>query len=71
MMVLITLIETIRYIAVLLQPFIPHAAAKILDQLMVAQDQRALSFLNQNYAICTIEITQAPTPIFKRIDYAC
>ena len=38
--VLFTAAETIRRIAVLLQPFVPDAAGRILDQLAVAGDQR-------------------------------
>ncbi len=39
--VLFTLAETIRRIAVLLQPFIPDAAGRILDQLAVSDDRRS------------------------------
>ena len=38
--VLFTLAEAIRRIAVMLQPFVPDAAGRILDQLAVAPDQR-------------------------------
>ena len=41
--VLFTLAETIRRIAVLLQPFVPAAAGRILDQLAVASDQRSFA----------------------------
>ena len=43
--VLYELLEDIRRIAILLQPFTPDAAAKILDQLGVKDDARALAAL--------------------------
>ena len=41
--VLFTLAETIRRIAVVLQPFVPAAAGRILDQLAVAPGQRGFA----------------------------
>jgi methionyl-tRNA synthetase len=45
--VLYLLAETIRHLAILLQPFVPDAAAKLLDQLSVAGDRRDFSALAQ------------------------
>jgi methionyl-tRNA synthetase len=63
--VLYTLAETIRHLAILVQPFVPGAAAKLLDQLAVPENAR-------NFA--TIEVapllpgTRLPVPegIFPR-----
>jgi methionyl-tRNA synthetase len=45
--VLFVLTETIRYVAILLQPIVPQSAARLLDQLSVAQESRNFSFLSQ------------------------
>ena len=63
--VLFTLVETIRQISILLQPFIPHTAEKILDHIKIPHDQRnliSLGFmLNGNIKI------SVPNPLFPRI----
>ena len=63
--VLYTLIETIRQISILLQPFIPDTAEKILDHIKIPHDQRKLKsvefFLNGNIKIAL------PKPLFPRI----
>jgi methionyl-tRNA synthetase len=46
-MVLYTLAETIRYFATLVQPFVPNAAAKLLDQLAVPVGSRDFAALKQ------------------------
>lgn len=45
--ILYTLAETIRQIAVLTQPIVPEASARILDQLGIPQDQRSFEHLEQ------------------------
>ncbi|MBF0334633.1 MAG: methionine--tRNA ligase [Alphaproteobacteria bacterium] len=45
--VLYVLAETIRHIAVLMQPFVPHSAAKMLDQLEVPADARGFDALGE------------------------
>jgi methionyl-tRNA synthetase len=67
--VLITLVEAIRFIAISLQPFVPHSAAKMLNQLNIPLDQRTFAHLNKNFAITSFAISQPPTPIFNRIEY--
>jgi methionyl-tRNA synthetase len=39
------LAETLRHLAILVQPFVPQAAAKLLDQLGVAADRRDFAAL--------------------------
>ena len=63
--VLFTLVETIRQISILLQPFIPVTAEKILDHMKIPDDQRKLKsldfILNGNIKI------SLPNPLFPRI----
>src|SRR5271154_1990412 len=62
--VLYTLAETIRHLAILAQPFVPEAAAKLLDQLALPPDQRDFAAL----AAALIPGTVLPKPagIFPR-----
>ena len=62
--VLYTLAETIRHLAILAQPFVPEAAAKLLDQLSLPPDRRDFSAL----AAALIPGTVLPKPagIFPR-----
>jgi methionyl-tRNA synthetase len=71
LLALLTILEVMRYIAICLQPFVPHAASKILDMLQIDPSQRLLEHLNKDFAIQKLELTCTPTPIFTRIDYAC
>ena len=64
---LLVLLESIRYTAICLQPFVPTAAGKILDQLMIDQTSRTLSNLNSAFAINSFIIQAAPTPIFSKV----
>jgi methionyl-tRNA synthetase len=66
--VLYKLAETVRYIAILLQPFVPNAASNILDQLAVPEDKRTFKFLNQEFAL--VPGTTLPTPygVFPRLE---
>jgi methionyl-tRNA synthetase len=65
--VLLTLVETIRYIGISLLPFIPVYANKILDQLDIPSDLRVFAALNKNFALKDFKIKQRPEPIFNRI----
>lgn len=61
------LLETIRYIGITLQPFVPQSASRILDQLSIPKDERNFRFLSKDYAIKQGAILTQPTPIFPRI----
>ncbi len=65
--VLYILAETIRYIAILLQPFVPESATKILDQLSVSQDDREFSYLNRGYALKAGTKIPEPEGVFPRV----
>ncbi|HUC68958.1 MAG TPA: methionine--tRNA ligase [Stellaceae bacterium] len=62
--VLYVLAEVLRHLAILVQPVVPQAAAKLLDQLAVPADRRAFAALAQPIA----PGTQLPKPegIFPR-----
>ena len=66
--VLYTVLETLRYVAIMLQPLIPDAASKLLDLLQVQQDQRAFSHLSSAYAVPQGASISKPTPLFPRIE---
>ena len=65
--VLYVLAEAIRGIAILMQPFTPDSAAKLLDQLAVPENQRTFAHLGSEYALKAG--TELPTPqgVFPRI----
>lgn len=65
--VLYTALEALRYIAIMLQPFTPDAAGKMLDQLGVSQDQRGFEHLTKNHALTAGALMMQPEPIFPRI----
>lgn len=66
--VLYILLETIRHIAIFLQPFIPESAAKMLSQLGITEDCRTLDHLGENGALKAGTILQQPEPIFPRFE---
>jgi methionyl-tRNA synthetase len=66
--VLYVLAETIRNVAIVLQPFTPDAAAKILDQLAVAADSRAFANLGVKSALVPGTSLPAPRGVFPRLE---
>jgi methionyl-tRNA synthetase len=62
--VLYALAETIRRIAIMVQPFMPTAGAAILDQLSVPSDTRGLADLATPIRAGTV--LPAPRPVFPR-----
>jgi methionyl-tRNA synthetase len=66
--VLYVLAETIRNVAIVLQPFTPDAAAKILDQLAVAADSRAFANLGEKSALVPGTSLPAPRGVFPRLE---
>lgn len=65
--ILYTLLELIRYIAIMLQPFIPNSANIMLDQLAVPVDQRLWKHLTKEFAITPGRDINLPTAVFPRI----
>ncbi|MDF2964792.1 MAG: methionyl-tRNA synthetase [Rickettsiaceae bacterium] len=68
--VLYVLLETIRYIGITLQPFIPESASKILDSLAISQGERSFATLSKRYALRPGIKLPTPEPIFPRYQEA-
>ncbi|MFN7038452.1 MAG: methionine--tRNA ligase [Alphaproteobacteria bacterium] len=68
--VLYILAETIRNIAICLQPFMPNAADKMLDQLLIEKNERSFEHLTSKYALKHGSIIEAPKAIFPRFENA-
>ena len=70
--VLYTLFGCIRHLAIAIQPIVPAAAAKLLDQLGIAQVERgyaALDDMDWYHGIVAAGIALAqPSPIFPRLE---
>ncbi|MDJ0950511.1 MAG: methionine--tRNA ligase [Alphaproteobacteria bacterium] len=64
--VLYVLAETIRHIAILTQPFMPDASARILDQLAVPEDRRAFAALGGEGALTQNTPLPKPEGVFPR-----
>ena len=64
--VLAVLAETIRKIAILIQPVMPESAGKILDQLGVDAKQRNFSFLEGTARPASGQKIGKPEPVFPR-----
>ena len=64
--VLYTLSESIRMVALLLQPFMPGAAAQVLDQLSIPADSRAFNTFEQPKKIKQGRYIPKPRGIFPR-----
>ncbi len=64
--VLYVLAETIRNVALLVQPFMPESAGKILDQLVVPQEQRTFAFVGPRGQLHSDVQLPKPSGIFPR-----
>ena len=64
--VLYVLMETLRYIAILTQPFMPHSSNQILDQLSVAQEKRTYNHLNEAHSLAPGRRITEPFGVFPR-----
>ncbi|MGQ4272859.1 methionine--tRNA ligase [Terrihabitans sp. B22-R8] len=58
--------ETLRTLAILIQPVMPTAAARLLDALNVPSDQRSFVDLGEQGRLVPGETLPAPAPIFPR-----
>ena len=65
--VLYVLAEAIRNIAILLQPFCPGAAAKMLDQLSIDPEARQFDNVGSLHALAAGTALPTPTGVFPRI----
>jgi methionyl-tRNA synthetase len=64
--VLYALAEAIRHLGILVQPFMPGSAAKILDQLAVPATERGFDRLGPAHALPAGRPLPAPQPVFPR-----
>jgi methionyl-tRNA synthetase len=64
--VLYALAEVLRHLAILIQPFMPDAMNKMLDQLAVPRDQREFVHLAQKYELKPGAPLPAPEGVFPR-----
>lgn len=64
--VLYVLVESIRHIALLLQPFMPDTMARMLDQLGVSADHRSFEFLGQAHRLTPGTALPKPEGVFPR-----
>lgn len=64
--VLYAVLEILRYIAVMLQPFTPSAANKMLDQLGASKKERLFKHLSRDYALTSGAPILEPAIIFPR-----
>ncbi len=65
--VLYYLAESIRCIAIMLQPFTPDAAAKLLDQLAVPEGERLFKHLTAEFALKPGTALPKPMGVFPRL----
>ena len=56
--------DVVRMIGILIQPYVPQSAAKLLDLLAIPADQRGFDSVNKRLISGTVLPT--PTPIFPR-----
>lgn len=64
--VLYVLAETLRQLAILIQPFMPDVMNKLLDQLSVPATERDFAHLDSKYALKSGTTVPAPEGIFPR-----
>jgi len=64
--VLYVLAETIRHLAIIVQPVMPESAANMLDQLAVAPDARSFDHLGPDHALAAGATLPKPSPVFPR-----
>ena len=57
-----------RYIAIMLQPFVPSSAKSMLSQLNIPEDQRDFINMSKEYALTPGAVIQEPKPIFPRLE---
>ena len=66
--VLYTTLESLRVFGILTQPFVPGAAAKLLDLLAVPADRRSLAAVGEGGRLVPGTALPAPAPIFPRFE---
>jgi methionyl-tRNA synthetase len=65
--VLYVLAEVIRNLGLIIQPFVPNAAQKIMDQVAVPAHERDFSFIGEAHALKAGTALPTPAGVFPRI----
>ena len=65
-MVLYVTAETLRRVAILLQPVMPASAAKLLDILGVDKEERSFGALTVDTSLTSGQAMPTPEPVFPR-----
>ena len=68
--VLYVVAETLRHLAILAQPVMPGAAARMLGQLAVAEDARTFAYLSPDHALIPGTPLPKPEGVFPRFETA-
>ena len=58
--------ETLRAVGILVQPFVPTAAGKLLNLLGISPDERGLSRVGPTHRLMPGRALPPPEPIFPR-----
>jgi len=58
--------EVVRQVAILCQAFLPNSAAKLLDQLKIAADERDFAHLGQDHRLSPDTMIDKPEGVFPR-----
>ena len=66
--VLYVLAEVVRCLALIMQPLTPDAAARLLDQLAVAENERSFAFIGAQHALKAGVKLPPPQGVFPRMD---
>ncbi|MFK7974271.1 MAG: methionine--tRNA ligase [Rickettsiaceae bacterium] len=66
--ILYSLLEILRHLSIMLQPFIPDGANTMLNQLGVPKDERMFRHLNKEFALTPLSAIKLPVPVFPRLD---
>jgi len=66
--VLYTLAESVRCLAILLQPFCPQSSNKLLDQLCIAEEERLLVHMSNDFSLKSGVVIEKPEGVFPRLE---
>ncbi len=66
--VLYVLAETVRALAIAIQPFVPASANKMLDQLAITEDARTFAHLDKAHALKAGTALPEPQGVFPRLE---
>ena len=64
--VLFTLVETIRLLSLIVQPFMPESSGRMLDQLVIAEGDRTFDAFDAAHALTAGTVLPKPEGVFPR-----